>query len=275
MTRARRRGGLPPVPERTFDPALLPADCLAAMKEHAVEAYPREAAGFVVGDVYEPQANLDPDPHAFEIDHRAFQEARRRGLRAVVHSHPHGPDAPSPEDMEGQQATCVPWGIVVTYGDGAADPFWWGDTVARAPRIGRRFRHGVTDCYATYRDWTADEAGLLLPDPPRQDAWWRAGHDLFMRLHRDYGFEHHPMGERGFEPETGDMVLMSVACPGVVNHCGVYLGELILHHLSNRASRREPLFPWARHVAGYLRHPEVAAALRARRGATGCTGTAA
>jgi cell wall-associated NlpC family hydrolase len=129
--------------------------------------------------------------------------------------------------------------------------FWWGGGAPRAPLIGRSFRHGVTDCYALLRDYYALERGIELPEFPRRSQWWDLGGDMLAENFEQVGFRqlHGPD-----QLAPGDALLGRIG-GGVVNHCGIYIGQgLILHHLTNRLSRREPLEPWKRYISHYLRY---------------------
>ena len=44
---------------------------------------------------------------------------------------------------------------------------------------GRRFEHGVTDCYTLFRD-AYHLAGIEMPDFHREDDWWRHGQNLYL-----------------------------------------------------------------------------------------------
>ncbi|EOA1244308.1 phage tail protein, partial [Escherichia coli] len=44
---------------------------------------------------------------------------------------------------------------------------------------GRRFEHGVTDCYTLFRD-AYHLAGIEMPDFTREDDWWRNGQNLYL-----------------------------------------------------------------------------------------------
>lgn len=245
------------------------ADVIAAAKAHALADYPREACGLVVEGVYEPKANKASDPlNAFKIDPRCW--ATKRRIEAVIHSHCAAPGMfalppdealakrlageaghgqwPSADDMAHQVATGLPWGIVWCDGEAAKEPVWWGDHVIDEPLIGRNFEPGIRDCYALGRAWYWQERGITLPEVPRDDEWWHHGGDLFRECFAKAGFEIVTGA-----PQPGDALLMSIRSP-VPNHCAIVLERgLILHHLTNRLSRREPANNWMRFVNHILR----------------------
>lgn len=227
----------------------------AAVREHALAAYPDEACGLVVAGAYVPLENIAADPRtAFEI---APVEMLREGIQAVVHSHPDEPDQPSVTDMEQQLASGLVWGLVATNGQDATQPWWWGPGIPVPPLIGRDFRHGPSgsdgkgDCYALIKDWYLLERGVELPEFPRGWDWWHQdGQDLYRAGFASAGF-------RAIAPEVlrrGDVILAQIQAQ-VTNHGGIYLGDgLVLHHLTNRLSREEPMARWLSFVTYFLRH---------------------
>ena len=231
-----------------FDPATL-----AAMRAHAEAEYPSESCGFVIGGAYLPRRNTAERPELdFRIAPQAYVAAQRRGdVQAIIHSHPEGPPHPSESDMAAQIETALPWGIVFVHEGRAKEIFWWGDGAPKEPLIGRVFRHGITDCYALVRDYYANELDASLPELPRRAAWWENGGNLLEEHFQEFGFRR--LGGSD-ELEPRDAILAQFG-GGVVNHCGVYIGQgLILHHLANRLSRRDPVEPWRRYITHYLRY---------------------
>lgn len=231
-------------------PNFVTRDVIDAMLAHAESEYPRECCGFVLssgGSVrYLPRANSAESPEKdFRISPQAYAGATRQGqILAMVHSHPGGPGHPSESDMAGQLASDLPWAVipVLSCPTGVAHaqrPLWWGPEVPVAPLLEREFVHGLADCYALARDWYRTEGGLTLPDFARPDAWWEHGGDVLMANMATAGFI------RTDEPEQiGDGYIMQIQSP-VPNHCAVYVGEgLLLHHLANRLSRKEPVHRW-------------------------------
>lgn len=225
---------------------------IADAKAHAIREFPKESCGFVVAGTYHPCANVAEEPHKFfRFIDDAYDMALVTGaLQAVLHSHPNGPAYPSADDMRGQVATGVPWGIIIANDQMAADPIMWGDQLPIPELIGRAFVHGITDCYSLIRDYYRLEREIVIPEYPRSDSWWGAGEDLYSKGFAEAGFV--PIGQSEVAP--GDVFLMSIKSP-VLNHGGVYWGnDLILHHLPNRPSRREPAGIWKRGIDTWLRY---------------------
>ncbi|MCO7246351.1 NlpC/P60 family protein [Halomonas sp. Mc5H-6] len=226
----------------------------------ALEAYPNEAVWLITPGECRQVKNIATDPEStFKVDKRTMAAAIKRGLQAVVHSHPDFPDCPSAADMRGQLATVVPWGIVATNGENCTPIRWWGEGVEKAPLIGRGFVHGITDCYALIRDYYAQELGIALPEYPRNWQWHEQGENLYLDGVASAGF-------RRIEAEDakpGDMWLAQFRSP-VPNHGGVLLDNgLTLHHPSARnpvdparLSRREPVGRWQHYITHWYRHSE-------------------
>lgn len=240
----------------------------AAIEAHAINAYPKEACGLIVAGEYRPCFNYAVDPTT--TFHIAPEDLIAAGedLEAIVHSHPDGPDHPSEEDMRSQMTTDVPWIIAPVYEGGVPKLVMWGDSLPSAPLLGRVFLHGVADCYALIRDvfrlgreecakqdvsWPFEP--IKLPDYARRDGWWspRAGQtpdNHYLDLFDDAGF--FEISREQAAP--GDIFLKKIRAE-VPNHGGVLLeGGLVLHHLPNRLSRREPASVWANTADVWLRH---------------------
>lgn len=252
------------------------AEAFEAAKKHAREAYPLESCGFIVGGAYIRCENVaaHPDTHeadnrdcgcqlcAFEISSKVYRHYLQTGkLQMVVHSHPDGPLFPSRADMESQLQMDLPWAIIATDGDRVGPPLVWGADTPVPPILGREFMHGVTDCYSlirdTYRlgreelakqdiDWPFEP--IELPEQARDDAWWEAGEDLYMRNFERAGFI------EVSDPQPGDVFLLKIRSDQF-NHGGLLVGGgMIMHHLPERLSRREPAGIWGRQIEKWLRY---------------------
>ena len=229
-----------------------------AIAAHAAAEYPKEACGIITADEgYLPMLNVAEDPQEhFALPAAALEKLP--GALAVVHSHPDGPDAPSATDIAGQINSALPWGLCVVSSDRTVSkPFYWGDMLEPPPLIGREFRHGPSgtdgkgDCYALIRDWYRLEKGITLPDFPRDDAWWETGGDLYVAHFAEAGFVEIPAQQA----RDGDVFMMKVQSDRI-NHAGLLVDgeQLILHHLSGRLSRREPMGRWYKFIAKWVRY---------------------
>jgi proteasome lid subunit RPN8/RPN11 len=240
------------------------AEAWAAFRAHALEAYPEECLGAVdASGAYIRMANCADDPRRFATPDKFVlaDMMMRDDLRAVCHSHPDGPDAPSEADMRAQYETCVPFAICATNGQATTAPFCWGDELLDdRPLLGRSFRHGTEDCYDLIRSWYQAERVVTLPNYPRNWAWWETEtpgeKDLYQRYFADAGFVE---AERS-APLEGDVWLAAIRSP-VPNHAGLYLdGGLALHHPSSglphdpsRLSKRESIARWSPWITHWLR----------------------
>lgn len=248
-------------------------------KRHAHEQFPREAVGLVSQDgSYVPCDNVASDPlNHFEVAEQQQMSVDEGRFAAVLHSHTSTAedsgkttspaDCPSRHDMERQAATAVPWGITRCVEGGADDPFWFGDQVPRPPLYGRSFRHGVNDCYSFIRDWHKQEAGLVIPDFPRDLDWWekvgdpddpdkpvRQPLDMYVEGFAKAGFKR---VDRSRDPLPGDVFLCSIKSD-VMNHGGVYLGGgLIGHHILWELSAKRPAHIWRPRLTFLVRHESL------------------
>lgn len=237
----------------------------AAAKAHALAEYPKEACGVISGTMaaatYVPLANVAANPEEeFELPRTALVD--HAPVLAIVHSHcfPKHGAAPTALDMQFQMQAGLPYGIVWTDGKAAGVPLWFGDFLLDVPlfdakgnHVPREFMHGVTDCYSLIRTWFWQIKQIKLPEFPRDQDWWKRGVDLYTAGFGKAGFHEIAPGEA----KPGDAALMKWGKWPVPYHSGVLIENgLILHHLTNRISRREPFARWTRHVTHYVRHGE-------------------
>lgn len=237
----------------------------AAAKAHAIAEYPKEACGVVTGTAadatYVALPNIAADPEEFfELPARTLID--HAPVLAVVHSHCHPRHQPFPTaaDMRAQIEAALPFGIVWTNGETAGAPLWFGDFLldvplfdSRGAHIQREFAPGVNDCYSLLRTWFWQIKKVKLPEFPRDIEWWKNGGDLYREGFAKAGFVAIDAGAA----KPGDGVLMKWGHWSAPFHAGVLLdGGLILHHLQQRLSRREPFARWAAKATHYLRYAE-------------------
>jgi proteasome lid subunit RPN8/RPN11 len=231
---------------------------LEQIRAEALAAYPEEAVWLVTPGECRLVKNTHQDPaNYFSVAPRTLASAMKRGLLAVVHSHPDGFAAPSEADMRSQIDSAVPWGLLATDGVATSELVWWGAGAPLAPVIGRHFRHGVTDCYALIKDYYSVELGISLPEFPRSWEWWNEGGDGFLAGFPAAGF----VRIDASEAKPGDVWLAQIRSV-VPNHGGVLLaGDMILHQLGatkpvdhSRLSVREPLHRYTSLITHWLRH---------------------
>lgn len=249
-------------------------ETLESIKDHFRAKFPEEACGFIKDDTFYPVRNIAADPAVHREENcncrlcsfivHTDDSAKHLDADMFVHSHPLGNMYPSAADMECQINSDMPWAIISLNADRISEPVIWGDQLPIRPVIGRQFMHGVSDCYSLVRDcfrlgktellkqgvedWPFDP--IDLPDVPRDDSWWSKGYDLYEDGIRNYGFvEIHRE-----EARPGDGFLGRINSE-TVNHAGLLIGQgLIIHHLPQRLSRREPAGLWARNAAKWVRY---------------------
>lgn len=224
-------------------------ELLLAAQEHALACFPRESSGVVIEAngcaEYRLCRNTQAGEDTFEIDPDDLASAEDAGrLLGYIHSHPGGPLAPSGADLEGCNASRLPWWIVDGSGWVRVDP------VGR-PFEGRQFVMGVDDCWSLVRDWYQSGLGVSLPDFTRSNLFWKEGHMPHLEHMAEAGFRE--VSRDGLEP--GDTLVFVVAAK-TANHCGVYLGNgIMLHHLPHQLSRAVQLDGnWQQRITKVVRY---------------------
>lgn len=246
-------------------------------KKHARAVYPEEMCGFVVDEKFIPVQNIARVPDGNHVEENCecrlctFKISEIDTIKwldkaeMILHSHPNGPVYPSKQDMIGQMATNIPWGVVALDEDRMGEFECWGDSLPIAPLLGREFMHGIRDCYSLVRDcfrlgreelkaqeitdsWPYDPITLL--DMGRDDGWWNGEDDFYAQHFEKVGFK---IIQRD-EVRPGDCFLLKIRSEKF-NHAGVLISnDLIMHHLPSRVSRREPSGVWARAAERWLRY---------------------
>lgn len=245
-------------------------------KRHARKKYPEEMCGFIVDGEFIPVDNTAFDPSSHKDENCncrlcTFKIGKKDTMNwlskaeMVVHSHPNHPIYPSKADMEGQEASGIPWAIINLDEERISDPEMFGDQLPVSPLLGRQFMHGIRDCYSIIRDtfrlgkyelsklditheWPYDP--IMLKNVPRDDAWWETDDDFYGMLPFSYGWKEIERNEAG----PGDAFLVKIRSEKF-NHAGILVAnDLILHHLPGRMSRREPAGLWGRQAGRWLRY---------------------
>lgn len=174
----------------------------------------------------------EPNQH-FRISDADWLAAEELGeVMAVFHSHPSNVPVLSGADRHAQVMTALPWWLVC---NGTMRKF------RPVPHlIGRRFEHGVTDCYTLFRD-AYHLCGIDLPDFERKNGWWLRGENLYLRNMEPNGFHQVSFNEA----EPGDVIIRQPFPGADPCHAMILLEEsLVLHHdCSGHLSRREPYRP--------------------------------
>ena len=210
-------------------------ELLAAVLAHARAESPREAAGVILAikdqAVFVPVWNISTDADRVIWDPAGLAAAEDRApVIGFIHSHPGGPLMPSPADLDGQDASGLPWWIVVP------ETGEW-TRFGAAPTVGRPFAWVVQDCYTVASDL------LGLPDFVRDQ-------ETMATM-----FETQPdiLGREVSHAAPGDVLLFGVHSQRA-NHCAVYLGDgRIAHHLPGRLSVVENIGGWATKILRTMR----------------------
>jgi cell wall-associated NlpC family hydrolase len=241
---------LEPAPSSPMRPEAWSDDVHEAAKAHTAACYPNEAAGMVEGGAFVPLENLSQDPKNDVVLSDA-DLLRVADADVFFHSHPDTPASPTADDMRYQQQLGIPFVIMSwPYYDVA----WWGDSLPRAPLLGRGFRHGIHDCYSLVRDYYADK-GVSLPDFPREWNWWadeKAG-GKGLDLYRD-GFEKAGFQQIDIREATkpGDGLLMAFSYKVPMHAALVWDRDLLIQHAAGTKSvdptRLSTLVPRSRYM---------------------------
>ena len=220
-------------------------------QQHAQIEYPNESCGFIMDDYYHALQNLAEDPiNDFRISPEEFIKYRKE-IRAIVHSHADYPHL-SKTDMISQKKSGFPWGVTLLQNKSILDTYFWGDDLEIQDFIGRPFVHGLYDCYALIRDYHRSK-GFDVPDFPRSNLWWHDEPSMLKENCKEAGFHFIEIEDL----KIGDVIFMKVLAK-VTNHQGIYLGDgLMMHHLYNRLSRREPMNRWSKQITGFLRYKDA------------------
>lgn len=117
--------------------------------------------------------NVHPEPwHNFRISDDDWLAAEEEGeITAVFHSHPQSQPALSGADRQTQVMTGLPWWLASG-----------GHLRKYRPvphLLGRKFEHGIMDCYTLFRD-AYHLCGIDLPDFERTNGWWLRGENLYL-----------------------------------------------------------------------------------------------
>lgn len=203
---------------------------------HAKAEAPREACGLVIlsGDgslSYFPCKNVSEGMNEFSIDPEDYARAEDLGeVAAIIHSHTQTGAKPSEADLVSCESTKLPW-YIVAVPSGAWEMIT--PNGYKAPLLGRKYSHGVLDCYSFVRDWLRENDVVELPDFDRKWEWWLNGQDLYADNFEKCGFV------KVTDMQPGDVILMAIRSK-VINHAAIYLGgNVMAHHAIGRLSMRE------------------------------------
>lgn len=234
-----------------------------AMQEAAQAAYPNEACALIVGvgkkARFIPCTNISSEPRtSFRIAPKEWARAADLGeVVAIWHSHVEVNNKPSDADRAGCEATQVPWLISSIYKQGEkfhhSAPNTFEPSGFLMPYLERPYVFGTFDCYSLVVDYYQREYGIHLEhgQDKRIERWWHQGIDFIGDHYAANGFK--VVSDDSWE--EGDVLAFAINSP-IPNHVAIYVtGDIILHHMVNRLSRRETCGAyWRTHMTHHLRH---------------------
>lgn len=237
-------------------------------KQYMISQYPFEGVGLFTKDLFIPLTNTAADKkNSFAVNEAELLAFGMENIKAIIHSHPtefEPQQYPSALDMQSQINFNIPFGIVSCNNERAYDIEYFGDSVPKAPLVGRHFIHGIQDCYSLIRDYYEIELNIHLLEFPRNWNWWEDNAcDLYMQFEKT-GFYEIPFSQM----KKGDFFIMPLGISalrrGIANHGGIYLGnDTILHHKAGKnpydtgqLSVRENIYRYSKYFTKCLRHKD-------------------
>jgi len=211
---------------------------------HAKEEDPKESCGLLLNikgkQKYYPCQNLSISNYQeFIINPEDYVAADNLGeIIGVVHSHPITPPIPSQADLIGCEQSNQAWHIVnpKTEEWGYCEPTGYKPSI-----IGREWVWGVTDCWSLVRDYYQEKLNIKLRDwdrPLTLDEF--NANPMFERCAWRTGFRELRNEEKTL---NGDLLFMSILSNNL-NHVAIFLDGMVLHHLVDRLSCKEPYSEW-------------------------------
>jgi len=214
---------------------------LSDMFEHFGRCSPREGCGILgvkKGKLkWLPCDNVAQDEDDFSIDPDQYIDIHHtHDIIGIVHSHINASCEPSKTDIKYCNASNIPY-YIFSYPD--MECYKLEPQVSDTPLMGRDYEWGVTDCLEAVRDYYRKELYIdLKKRGAYKQEWWKSGINYMTEEH---------IKEWGFTPvdnlEKNDLLIFAIK-GDTSNHCGVYLNnDLFYHHMENRISCRENLYP--------------------------------
>ncbi|MDM3290149.1 C40 family peptidase [Citrobacter sp. Ce105] len=208
-----------------------------------------EVCGLILdGDRLFRCRNEHPEPGKhFRISDDDWLKAEEVGdVVAVFHSHPQNVPFLSGADRQMQGITGLPW---------------WLASAGRIMKfrpvpflLGRRFEHGVMDCYTLFRD-AYHLCGINLPNFERANGWWLRGENLYLKNMPLHGFHQVSPGEA----QPGDVIIRQPFPGADPCHAMILLEDnMVLHHdHAGHLSRREAMRPaYVKQMHSIWRHEQ-------------------
>jgi proteasome lid subunit RPN8/RPN11 len=227
---------------------------LEEFKQYVLKCYPQEAVGIIVHNHFIPMENIHNDPcNYFELSSLdCFRIAELTEEYSIVHSHTmetfiDDPRTPSFEDMQGQNNSTVPWGIVHCDGTVVTDILWFG-TPRTEVVLGKNYVSNVDDCFTLARDFYYTNFNVDVGVHPRPADWEEWNQHYILQNYAKLGFTEVK------KAEFGDILLFTIASR-TVNHIGIFLQEdTFIHHLHGRKSCEDSVSKWNRQLTKIIRY---------------------
>lgn len=231
---------------------------LSAIHTHVLDCFPQEACGLLTETAFIPCKNVAENPlNSFKI--AETESLPHFGhITGIVHSHcrnrrtsPFDLRTPSPQDIENQKLSAVPWWIFATD----------GETILPAVKLPREYNEVllerpfiwfINDCYSLVQDFYWKTFKIALPNHCSTDSVVSLfqKNDVFSPFIESYGFVY---TNEKLPSKIGDILLLDVF-NGVRNHLGVFTGDGVLHQDS--ISKIESLQHFVNRIHAVLRHKE-------------------
>jgi proteasome lid subunit RPN8/RPN11 len=222
--------------------------------KYSQSEWPNEACGIVVDNEFIPMKNCSPSPlDSFIINDKLFDELYiQNKIQCLIHSHEDEMGTPlaSKVDQEQQLEFNIPFGIINMRKKNITHVIFWGDQLPIEPILQRHFFYGVWDCYGLCRDYIRTTMNITPPNRARDFLFWYKG----------IAFMENEMTDMPFIPidldkiQPNDFILYNIKGTTYVNHCGVYLGDGVLHHLYGQVSRKLPTSDFIQYARKAVRH---------------------
>ena len=242
-----------------------------AIKQFAIEEYPKEACGVItkkgkkliaikcknVSDAPEERFVISSEEYRGLID--------TCGVHAIWHTHVNDslPLTPSPTDIAACNATGVDW-IIIDVKSSEDDKPEFGDFFHVSPEdvddsyLERPYIYGVKDCFTLARDYYQKEFNINVDfraeGYPEITDWHDRGMNMLADSYEKAGF----VKVFNQEPAIGDLFLIQMASD-TADHIAIYIGnDRILHHCLGRLSTEDVYGGgfWQKHTVATLKHKQ-------------------
>jgi len=226
-------------------------------EDYVISCYPQEACGVLQNNTFIALDNEHPAPQ----DNFLFDESVTLNLLQskepykVIHSHTmeetkKDPRIPSYNDMKGQIACGVEWGIVHCDGENVSPILWFG-LPKEDELIGRKYIPNVYDCFTLARDAIWQFFNKDIGDIARPENWEKENSYLLEQNYKGYNFK--DICEcSGLK--KGDILLFNIGSQQP-NHIGVFIeGDNFIHHLENRLSCVDSINKWRKQLNKIVRY---------------------